>query len=102
MTEGVLSERQLRERDYYEEYVRRNPVKVASLTAISGSEARPWNPYWALADIVRLHFRRPGQRLFDLGCGPGRYAVQFAYLGYEVFGLDVSPANIEAAANLSA
>jgi len=33
-------------------------------------------------------------RLLDLGCGPGLYASQLARLGYQVTGIDYSPASI--------
>jgi ubiquinone/menaquinone biosynthesis C-methylase UbiE len=39
----------------------------------------------------------PGNRVLDLGCGPGHDAYQFAKLGYEVIGLDYSSTMIEAA-----
>ncbi len=33
---------------------------------------------------------RPGQRLLDVGCGPGRHAHAFAAAGVEVVGVDIS------------
>jgi SAM-dependent methyltransferase len=33
-----------------------------------------------------------GQRVLDVGCGPGRYAVAAAERGAEVVGIDISPA----------
>jgi SAM-dependent methyltransferase len=33
---------------------------------------------------------RPGQRLLDVGCGPGRHAHAFARRGVEVVGVDIS------------
>ena len=35
-----------------------------------------------------------GQRLLDLGCGPGLYTSQFAGLGAEVTGIDISDASL--------
>jgi SAM-dependent methyltransferase len=50
---------------------------------------------------VQAHIRRlqrmlprPPARLLDAGCGPGLYAVPLARLGYEVVGVDVSPAAV--------
>lgn len=33
----------------------------------------------------------PGERLLDVGCGPGRHAVEFARRGLAVTGVDISP-----------
>jgi SAM-dependent methyltransferase len=40
----------------------------------------------------------PGDRLLDLGCGPGLYAIGFARLGLVVTGVDLSPGSIAHAA----
>lgn len=52
-------------------------------------------------EIVRLarEFaeRLPGRRVIDIGCGPGHHAHLFAEWGYEVVGIDASPAMIEVA-----
>lgn len=37
---------------------------------------------------------RPGARLFDVTCGPGLYAAEFARQGLSVTGIDFSPASI--------
>ena len=37
---------------------------------------------------------RPGDRLLDLGCGPGLYAEAFAARGLLVSGIDISPVSI--------
>lgn len=41
--------------------------------------------------------KRPGLRLLDLGCGPGRDLLHFRKLGHEPTGLDGSPAFCEMA-----
>ncbi len=38
---------------------------------------------------------RPNARLFDVTCGPGLYAAEFARHGVDVLGLDFGPASIE-------
>ncbi len=38
--------------------------------------------------------QRPPARILDAGCGPGLYATRLAQAGYEVTGVDVSPAAI--------
>ena len=40
-----------------------------------------------LVDALGLE---PGQRILDVGCGPGRHAHAFARRGYEVVGVDIS------------
>jgi SAM-dependent methyltransferase len=37
----------------------------------------------------------PGDRVLDLGCGPGLYGVEFAHRGLQVEGWDYAPAAIE-------
>lgn len=46
--------------------------------------------------IVEGHVR-PGGRLLDIGCGAGREALGFTRAGFEVVGIDIAPAMIEAA-----
>ncbi len=41
---------------------------------------------------------RPGQRLLDVGCGPGRHAHAFARRGIEVVGVDISQRFVDLAA----
>ena len=39
----------------------------------------------------------PGQRLLDVGCGPGRHALALARRGFDVVGVDLSDAFVELA-----
>ena len=43
-----------------------------------------------------------GQRVLDVGCGSGRYAVEFARRGAEVTGLDMAPAMLAMARQAAA
>jgi SAM-dependent methyltransferase len=49
----------------------------------------------ALAEALDL---RPGQRLLDVGCGPGRHAHALARRGVEVVGVDISQRFVDLAA----
>ncbi|MDQ3958673.1 MAG: methyltransferase domain-containing protein [Actinomycetota bacterium] len=49
-----------------------------------------------LVDLLRL---RPGSRVLDVGCGPGRHAVALAAAGFAVTGVDVSRRFLELAAD---
>ena len=44
----------------------------------------------------------PGQRVLDIGCGPGRHAVALAAAGFDVIGVDVSAWAVAAARQASA
>jgi len=59
----------------------------------------PWNsetPPDALAGLVQDGTVRPC-RTIDLGCGAGNYAIYLALLGFDVTGVDSSPAAIKIA-----
>jgi len=48
-------------------------------------------------DLVRELELGPSARVLDVGCGPGRHAIELARRGFEVVGVDLSPSLIEAA-----
>ncbi|MEL7156590.1 MAG: class I SAM-dependent methyltransferase, partial [Actinomycetota bacterium] len=48
----------------------------------------------ALIDLLDL---RPGDRVLDVGCGPGRHALALAEAGMAVTGIDISPRFIDLA-----
>jgi SAM-dependent methyltransferase len=69
-----------------------------------------WDKYWRDdayvvrnwvepdADIVHLSPMmkdRRVQKVLDLGCGPGRHVIYLSRQGFEVYGLDISPAGVE-------
>lgn len=47
-----------------------------------------------LVDALRLE---PGQRILDVGCGPGRHAKELGRRGFEVVGVDISEAFVNLA-----
>lgn len=100
-SEIELTDRQARERAFYDEYARRTAPHRLSFKPVLGAERRPWNSYWFVAGLVRDARTTAPQRLLDFGCGPGFYSVMFAKLGYDVFGFDISPTNVETAQKLS-
>lgn len=56
---------------------------------------RPETIERSVAWIVRTLGLRPGDRLLDLGCGPGLYAARFAQRGLQVTGVDYSRRSID-------
>ncbi|MFO7651817.1 MAG: methyltransferase domain-containing protein, partial [bacterium] len=47
--------------------------------------------------LTRLLRIRPGERILDLCCGQGRFALEFARRGHPVTGVDLNPAYLRAA-----
>lgn len=49
-------------------------------------------------EVIALHdlfHNKEVKKILDLGCGSGRHLVYFAKLGYDVYGIDVSPEAIK-------
>jgi ubiquinone/menaquinone biosynthesis C-methylase UbiE len=99
-----LSERQLREKEYYEQYAAKFDVgQTIDFSPIEGPllgrERRPWNSYWRTYEIpVDYYLNNNGNKnfeLLDLGCGPGDNSLRFSRIGYKVTGFDISSSNIE-------
>ncbi len=59
---------------------------------------------WAgiLESFARFVDPQPGQRLLDVGCGPGALVRQFARRGCQVVGVDADPAMVARAEELAA
>jgi SAM-dependent methyltransferase len=51
-----------------------------------------------VAFLIEVLGLRPGQRLLDVGCGPGRHSVALAQAGLAVTGIDISARFLEIAA----
>lgn len=96
MAISIETERQQREREYYEQYAAHRAFVAPDYTPISGTETRPWNPYWRIFQLAQEHFV-PGARLLDFGCGWGSNTIVFAKIGYDVHGFDISQENIKSA-----
>ncbi len=58
---------------------------------------RPGPPLSFYRRLQALGIGAPGQRILDLGTGPGQLALQFARQGCAAAGIDISPGQIEAA-----
>lgn len=90
--------RQEREIAFYEEYaIRNNSSMDTSFDPVLGKEERPWNPYWFVYGLAKDFRHCEGLRLLDFGCGAGDASVRFARMGYQVWGFDICPANINIA-----
>ena len=44
--------------------------------------------------VTHLHLQ-PGSRVLDVACGRGRHSKMLAAMGFDVTGIDLSPASIE-------
>lgn len=51
--------------------------------------------------LTRVLHAAPGAAVLDLGCGKGRHCILLHELGFDVTGIDLSAANIEAASKFS-
>ena len=56
------------------------------LAGVSGGANPLWLSEW-LTEGLEL---RPGMRVLDLGCGPGRQTIELARRGHRVLGVDPS------------
>ena len=101
MDEVKLTARQQREREYYEEFSRRQKITEINFDPVLGNEKRPWNPYWFVYQLAMKEFDYGRRKLLDFGCGIGIDAIRFAKIGYDVSGFDISPNNITIAKRLS-
>jgi len=96
-----LTERQQREREYYEEFSQMRKIIECSFDPVLGKEKRPWNSYWFVYEFVLQNYNPENCKLLDFGCGAGISSVRFAKIGYEVWGFDIASNNIAIAENLA-
>ena len=90
----TLTDRQKREKTFYEQYVESyNINNEIEFAPVRGDEERPWNSYWAVYSYAQTFFT-PGAKLLDFGSGPGENALRFSHIGYFVEGFDICEANI--------
>jgi 2-polyprenyl-3-methyl-5-hydroxy-6-metoxy-1,4-benzoquinol methylase len=102
MPQGI-TERQQREREFFEEYWSRCDVNApVNFDPIAGRERRPWNPYWYVFEAAQKQRDAGARRLLDFGCGVGIDSIRFAILGFDVSGFDITPRCVEAAKQLAA
>ncbi|MCS0494959.1 methyltransferase domain-containing protein [Ancylobacter sp. MQZ15Z-1] len=72
------------------------PARFRS-TAEFYSRYRVPYPESLIADVAQRIDLRPGDRVLDLGCGPGPLAIAFARLGARVTAMDPEPSMLDAA-----
>lgn len=89
-----LTERQKREKDYYDQYSASfNLNRMIDFSPVVSKEKRPWNSYWSVYHLATEYFR-PNALMLDFGSGPGDNALRFAKIGYNVEGFDISESNV--------
>jgi len=102
MTETVLTPRQQRERDFFDEHsALYEELAEVNFDAIAGLEHRPWNPYWFVLETAKQLYSAGERTLLDAGCGEGIYATLFAAIGFKVAGFDISPKSVEISRRLA-
>lgn len=81
-----------------------NPMVKSSLKDEFSLEARIYDKIWGTYDyntdvkLLNELFQEHGcKKIIDVGCGTGNHALGLSKLGYEVTGVDVSPAMLEKA-----
>jgi len=92
--DSELTDRQRREREFYEQYSSEHSDLTTTFDPVAGEERRPWNSYWYVYEQVRELYNGNGARLLDFGCGSGVASTRYASLGYEVHGFDISHNNV--------
>jgi ubiquinone/menaquinone biosynthesis C-methylase UbiE len=90
----LLTPRHERERQFYDEYSKRNEAAEICFDPVTAKQPRPWNSYWYAIGLAKEHFRKAGQKLLDFGCGPGEFSLLYAKIGYQVYAFDLSENNI--------
>ena len=98
----ILTERQVRERDYYEKYASffdlNQNIDFAPVDGpLTGREFRSWNSYWRSFELALREQKKVAEtlHLLDFGCGPGENAIRFARAGFRVTGFDICEKNID-------
>lgn len=97
----ALTDRQKRERQFYEDFSQYSPVDYVPFEPVLGEQKRSGNSYWYVAELALRHFKSSDQRLLDFGCGQGYSAMQYAKIGYMVHGFDISPSSVDRAKQLA-
>lgn len=97
----LLSERQRREKDYYDQYADRfNVEQEIDFSPVVSNQRRPWNSYWNVYEIAAQLYK-PNHRMLDFGSGPGDNALRFSKIGYYVEGFDISETNVALSTRLA-
>ena len=91
---STFTERQFREREYYQQYAERFDVdQQIDFSPVISESRRPWNSYWAIYHLAEDFFNQ-NNLMLDFGSGPGENALRFAKLGFKVEGFDICESNV--------
>lgn len=89
-----LSDRQKREKEYYDQYAGSFDLdRKIDFSPVDSKEKRPWNSYWSVYHLAAENFKQ-NSIMLDFGSGPGDNALRFARIGYKVEGFDISESNV--------
>ncbi len=90
-----LTPRQIRECLFFDQHAKLNRDVPIYFDSVSQLKDRLWNSYWFIDKVALNHFRGIGEKILDLGCGLGQTSLKLAKIGYEVYGVDISPNSIK-------
>jgi 2-polyprenyl-3-methyl-5-hydroxy-6-metoxy-1,4-benzoquinol methylase len=94
-----LSERQIREIEYYNKFAKLNKVNEITFDPIYSKRRRPWNSYWYVYDLALYEYAKGKKKLLEVGCGQGTTSVRLGKIGYDVSCFDISEENIKITKN---
>jgi len=90
------TERQQRERDFFNAWASEHKDLSLSFRIVSG-ERRSSNSYWYTYELLKRNKFTHDTLVLDLGCGSGTHSARISFLGARVVGIDISSGALEVA-----
>lgn len=100
MNPAQLTDKQLSHREQFDKRTTA-VITVDFMYYRNAKRFGPWNPYWYVYNQLDRFSEKKGKKLLVIGCGNGKDSVLYAHMGYQVYGIDISPVAIGMARSLS-